>query len=377
MRILLVGNFGPDAQQSMQRYAAWLEPVLTARGYRVTVLRPRPFFARLTSRPALQKYLGYLDKFVLFPPHLRRLAKKHDLVHVLDHSNSMYLRMVRGTPCLVTCHDLLAVRAARGEFSDSPTRKTSGRLLQKWILSGLRTAPNVLCVSSKTASDLKVLASETGRRTRVIYNPLNWDYGPGAPLPEALLSRLGLRSGEPYLLHVGGSGWYKNRTGVLNIYARLIAKAEFSGVRLVMAGAPWSATMRELAEELELGDRAIEAAGPTNEELLALYGNALALLFPSLEEGFGWPVLEAQACGCPVITSARAPMTEVAGEAAIFVDPTDPQAAGTAIAEGLQRREWLRAAGFRNMKRFDEAELAGQYCAFYEDILKDASSPVR
>jgi len=359
----------------MLRYAVWLERTLKARGHQVTVTGPRAFFSRLAWSLGLKKYSGYLDKFLLFPSRLRRLARSHDLVHVLDHSNSMYLRTVRRKPNLITCHDVLAIRAARGEFPEAHTG-WSGRLLQRWILSGLRGARHVLCVSGKTAGDLKTLIEASGEagtknaELRVIYNALNWDYRPSATLPEDLTSRLGLRPGERYFLHVGGNQWYKNRAGVLRIFAQLAEMDEFSTARLVMAGKPLTAELREAIREERLEDRVIEAAGATNEELQALYGNALALLFPSLEEGFGWPILEAQACGCVVVATLRPPMTEVAGEAAIFIDPADPQAAATAIAMGFQGRELLCAAGFKNLKRFGEEAIADQYCAFYEAILR-------
>jgi glycosyltransferase involved in cell wall biosynthesis len=376
MRILVVGNYELDAQESMQRYATWLERTLEGRGHRVTVANPRPFFSRLARRRGLVKYLGYLDKFLLFPPRLRQLAKAHDLVHIADHSNSMYLRTVRGKPNLITCHDLLAIRAARGEFPQSPTG-WSGRLLQRWILSGLRAARNVLCNSAKTANDLKALTGETGAEVRVVPLSLNWSYRPGATLPSDLVSRLGLRPGQPYLLHVGGNFWYKNRAGVLHIFARLAAMEEFSTAVLVVAGKPLTAETISLIREERLGERVIEAGSVTNEELQALYGNALALLFPSLEEGFGWPILEAQACGCPVITTCRPPMSEVAGEAAIFIDPANPQTAATAIVEGLQDRERLRTAGFLNLVRFDNEAIADKYCNFYEAILGDRPASAR
>jgi len=373
MRVLLVGNYEPSGSQSMQHYGAWLERILKARGLQVTILKPLPFFCRLTRRPSLIKYLGYLDQYVVFPPRLRREARAYDLVHVLDHSNSMYLRSVRGRPNLITCHDVLAIRAARGEFPESPTG-WSGRLLQRWILSGLRAARHVACDSQKTASDLKVLTGETGSDLRVVHLAVNWDYRPGASLPGDLADRFRLNAGRCYFLHVGGNQWYKNRVGVLRIFSRLAVMEGFSSTVLVLAGKPWTSEMRSVIREERLEERVVEAANVTNEELQALYGNALALLFPSLEEGFGWPILEAQACGCPVITTGRPPMSEVAGEAAIFVDPADPQAAAEAIAAGLKSCERLRAAGFRNLERFDADEIADQYCAFYKAILTDETS---
>lgn len=376
MRFLLVGNFRSDTQQSMLRYGAWLERSLAARGHQVKLVAPRPFFARLSHNSVWSKYLGYVDKFVLFPPRLRRMAKGFDLVHVLDHSNSMYLRAVRGTPSLITCHDVMAIRSARGEIAATRTR-WSGRIYQRWILSGLRGARHVLCVSSKTASDLRVLTGENGAEVRVVSSPLNWGYRPSTTIPADLAARLGFRPGQPFLLHVGGNQWYKNRLGVLRLYARMVAMPEFSDSRLVLAGKPWSTAMRELIRADQIGDRVIELVGVTNEDLQALYSNALALLFPSLEEGFGWPILEAQACGCPVITTGRPPMTEVAGEAAIFIDPADPEAAARTIAAGLQNREQLIASGFRNQERFNEEKIVDQYCAYYAEILGRASAPIR
>jgi glycosyltransferase involved in cell wall biosynthesis len=367
MRILLVANYEPDGQQSMRRYAAWLERVLSEHGHKVTVARPQPFFSRLSSHSALSKYLGYLDKFVLFPPRLRRMARGQDIVHVLDHSNSVYLRPLRELPNLITCHDVLAIRSARGDFPDYPTGWT-GRQLQKWILSGLRRARHIVCVSAKTAADLKALIGESGAEVRVIPNALNWNYSPDAVMPERLSERLRLKPGEPYLLHVGGNQWYKNRAGAVRIFRKLIGHSEFAGAKLILAGKPWTPSLQAVVRREGLADRVIEARELSNEDLQALYGHAIALLYPSLEEGFGWPIIEAQACGCPVITTCRPPMSEVAGDAAIPIDPADPETAAEIIVAGLTRRDEPRTAGFRNVERYKESTIAPQYCALYEEI---------
>lgn len=367
MRILLVANYEPDGQQSMRRYADWLERVLIERGHGVTVARPRPSFSRLTRHPGLSKYLGYLDKFVLFPPRLRRLAREYDLVHVIDHSSSMYLGAVRSSPNLITCHDVLAIRSARGDFPDFPTG-WSGRLLQKWILSGLRRARNIVCVSKKTAADLIALTGESGAKPRVIPNALTWSYSPSEAMPESLKERLGLKPGEPFFLHVGGNQWYKNRAGAVRIFAQLARQTEFASAKLILAGKTWTSALRNAVREAGLADRVVEAEELSNEDLRALYSHAIALLYPSLEEGFGWPIVEAQACGCPVIATNRPPMSEVAGDAAIPIDPSDPAAAAEIIVAGLKHRDELRAAGFRNVARYNEADIVRRYCAVYEEL---------
>jgi len=377
MRILLVGNFEPDRQQSMQRYAGWLLAALRARGVTAILIRPVALFSRLGKGPlgrgAIFKYLGYLDKYLVFPRQLRAAARQFDLVHICDHSNSMYLNAAAGVPAVITCHDVLAIRAAQGEFAATRTG-WAGRRLQAWILRGLRSAKNVICVSHKTADDLARLTGEVGvaqagTRIEVILNPLNWHYQPQPDMQEELRDRLGLPEGQKYFLHVGGNQWYKNRTAVVRIFAELAGMAEFEAAKLVMAGKPLPPSLRELIAQLGLTDRVIEALDTANEELEALYSSALALVFPSLEEGFGWPIAEAQACGCPVAVTNRPPMTEVAGDAAIFIDPEDPAGAAQLVRDGLARREELRQAGFLNVARFDEAKIADAYCAAYASML--------
>ncbi len=390
MRILLVANYEPDAQQSMQRYANWLEQALTRRGHTVLVTRPTPFFSRLTFGKfnTIRKYLGYLDKFFLFPPKLRILAFSFDLIHVVDHSNSMYLKAAGSRPALITCHDLLAVRAAFGEF---PQAKTgwSGRILQRWILNGLVHAHNVACVSEKTAHDLVTLINNAAKASsskniRVIFNALNWPFQPSAAKPQFdgagrnALSALNI--GAPYLLHVGGNQWYKNRLGAIKIYAELRNYPAFENVRLIMAGKTWTRAMREFVSEQNLDEWVIELGAMSSEELQSLYSHALALLFPSLEEGFGWPIVEAQACGCPVITTARPPMNEVAGagdhydrQAAILVDPVNPAEAAALIDKGLRNREALIIAGLKNILRFNESEIVSAYCDFYSSIISSGN----
>lgn len=377
MRVLLVGNYEPDQQQSMQRYAQWLRDALHSRGMTVSLIRPAAIFSKLAKgslhRAPVIKYLGYLDKFLIFPSHLRAAARQFDLVHICDHSNSMYLGSTSGVPAMITCHDVLAIRSAQGEFQIAPTAWT-GRSLQAWILRGLRRARHVICVSHKTAEDLQRLAGESGGRIAVILNALNREYKPQSDMPDVLRLRLGLAAGQVYFLHVGGNQWYKNRPGVVRIFRELARMNEFKTAKLIMAGQPFSASMRALIGQSDLTDRVIEATDTSDEELEALYSHALALVFPSLEEGFGWPIVEAQACGCPVVVTGYPPMTEVAGDAAIFIDPDEPAAAAEAVRQGIARREEFRRLGFENLARFDQGKIVDQYCEFYASVLSAGSS---
>jgi glycosyltransferase involved in cell wall biosynthesis len=198
---------------------------------------------------------------------------------------------------------------------------------------------------------------------------LNNPYRELAP-PEArvrLAQHSILTSGKSFVLHVGSNLHRKNRAGVLRIFAR--CKDHWDG-SLVFAGEPLSDALRALARELGVLERVVEVADATSELLEALYNCATALLFPSTFEGFGWPIAEAQACGCPVICTDREPMTEVAGDAALLHDLEDE--AGFAadllrLTNPAEREHW-RAKGFENAKRFSSALMIGRYCELYRSL---------
>jgi glycosyltransferase involved in cell wall biosynthesis len=370
LRIALISNYQLDRSESMLRYAWMLESGLRARGYTVTRLHPPAIFGRLPiARGRLTKWIRYIDKYLVAPPYLRWHLREADLVHVCDHSNSMYLRCAGKKPHAITCHDLLAVLSAQGRFAGENTGVT-GRLLQRWIASSLIKARYVICVSHKTHADLLELAPDMRATFKVIHHPLNWRYAPASEKRvEQTLSRLGVPREHGYLLHVGGNQWYKNRLGTMRIFAQLRNSPVFSQTRLIMAGKPWTREMVDFRKSAQLEEVIIEATDISNDDLCALYTGALAFLFPSREEGFGWPILEAQACGCPVITTDRPPMTEIAGNAAILIDSTNPEQAARTIQQAWHRRAELRAAGFENLRRFTEERAMQAYCAAYEEIV--------
>jgi glycosyltransferase involved in cell wall biosynthesis len=114
----------------------------------------------------------------------------------------------------------------------------------------------------------------------------------------------------------------------------------------------------------------------SHDTLRALYCGAGALLFPSLQEGFGWPIIEAQACGCPVFTSDLAPMNEIGGEAAGYVDPRDAAGIAAAIVSAAPRFADMRRLGLENAARYSAAEMATRYVAIYREVVAERSGAV-
>jgi glycosyltransferase involved in cell wall biosynthesis len=373
LMILLIGNYPLERQQSMERFAMMMLDGLNAAGIPAELIRPRPFLGRFRFAGGfVAKWLAYLDKFVFFRSTLARKLRDHPaLVHVCDHSNAMYARAIRDVPVVVTCHDLLAVRGAFGEGTDCPASAT-GRILQRWIVRGLESAAAVACVSRATLADAERLVRRTNGRPALELITLGLSYPYSVLSIDEVHARLGkfpaLKPDRPFVLHVGSNLRRKNREGVLRIFAR--CRNQWNAL-LVLAGDPLSPSLGSLGRELGIMDRVVEIPNADGETLEALYNRATALLFPSTFEGFGWPIAEAHACGCPVLCVDREPMIDVAGKAAL-AHPVEDEAAFAAdllrLADPGERARW-GAKALENAKRFSTARMISEYLALYRSLV--------
>ena len=370
--VLLIGNYPTDQQQSMQRFAIMMLRGLTTAGIPAELIQPQPLLGRIAfAGPFVAKWLGYLDKLVLFPRQLkRRVNGAIDLVHICDHSNAMYCAHIGERPTVVSCHDLLAVRGALGEDTDCPASAT-GKYLQRWIVSGLRKAGAVACASPATLRDAQRIVGQRNGRPQLllIHHGINYPYQrQTAERARALLAQIeDLDPARPFALHVGSNLRMKNREGVLRIFA--LTKNEWNG-QMVFAGQKLTPELRSLGKKLGVLDLVVEVAAPENELLEALYSSALVLLYPSRFEGFGWPIIEAQACGCPVICSDREPMSEVGGEAALTADVEDEAAMARALLRLTipeERARWSEKS-LRNAERFRAEDMIARYIELYRSL---------
>jgi glycosyltransferase involved in cell wall biosynthesis len=373
--VLLIANYRPDGQQSMLRSAELLERELHASGFKVRVARPEPVFGRLVAgQTGIAKWLAYLDKYLLFPFCLVWEARRFELVHIVDHSNAVYVFWLAGKKSVVTCNDLLAVRSALGEIPEQKTGLT-GRWLQKWILAGLRRANRIACISDATRRDVLRLTGKSEKEVSTIYLGLEpifeaeLDRNQSAPAngeSDSRDHRPSLHASPSYILHVGGDTWYKNRPGVLRIYQEVRRRMGGAEPDLIMVGSP-------LQPEVH-GVRYLRNV--TDAVLLNLYRQAALLLFPSFYEGFGWPVVEAHACGCPAVITGTAPLTEAAGNAAIWItNPRDIDQAADRVMEVLRadrvERQRRQKAGYENARRFSRGEMAAKYRELYASMLSE------
>jgi glycosyltransferase involved in cell wall biosynthesis len=279
-----------------------------------------------------------------------------------------------GGKWLITCHDLLAIQSALGEIPENPTGRT-GRVLQSWILSGLREAKNVACDSKHTADQVIRLAGLPVERLRVIRLGLNQ---PFARLDEVeygkILNQLFQLRGLPrparYLFHVGGNHWYKNRRGLIEIFSQVIASVP--DIQLVFAGQHLPVELTAVIEKKGLSRLVLSIGGVSHSELNALYAAAEALVFPSLVEGFGWPLIEAQASGCPVFASDRPPLNEITNDSAILINPLAVDETAQVILNFLawtpEEKAKLIEKGLANSSHFQTRRMIKDYLEFYRDI---------
>jgi glycosyltransferase involved in cell wall biosynthesis len=369
MKVLLVGNYPFDGSTSMHIWSQALLRELRQRDVDVKVISPQPRFGKIKpSVHGVGKWLGYIDRFVIFPRALRSAAAQADIVHLCDHGAAMYAPMITGKPVVVTCHDMTAVRTARGEL---PELRSSvfGKILQRWICHGLKHATRVACVSRATFDDARRILKED-ENLCVILNGLNYPFRPLVPdeVERRLAGLTFIRA--PFVLHLGSNAAYKNREGVLRAFAK--ASAE-TNLQLVIAGEALDRNLAELTRELQIEDRIVQVVKPDVALIEALYNRALCLLFPSLYEGFGWPPIEAQQCGCPVVASDIPSLAEVLGQSAILKPVEDEAGMAEAIcrlASDQEFGEQLRQSGFVNVRaRFQTARMIGEYVSLYSELV--------
>jgi glycosyltransferase involved in cell wall biosynthesis len=236
---------------------------------------------------------------------------------------------------VVTFHDLIPLKVP--EMYRARARMAARMFLH----ASVGYARRVIANSEFTRRDILEHIPGAASKVEVIPMGVSPAFRPLAPGESAGCAPLAAL--RPFLLCVGNRLLHKNYIAAVDALALL--RAEGSAIRLVVAGGRnnvyWPEVVRH-AETLGVGDALLDLGEVTDSELRCLYGHCVALLFPSLYEGFGIPILEAMACGAPVIASNRSSLPEVVGDAGFLVGPHDPASMAAAVRR-LEREPELRA----------------------------------
>lgn len=372
LTLLVVGNYPADRQQSMSRFARLL--VNFYKPYaEVDLACPSVLIAGLPGLPAMaRKYLAYIDKLLLFPLWLALHSKSYDIVHIADHSNAFYAFCCSPQRCIVTCHDLLAVRGAMGDSAVACQPSLIGIWLQRLIVTGLRRPGALVFVSQASFNDFRrLVGAPPCQRHAVIPNPLNAPFTSDLDSLDLSVEEQHMLPSAPYLLMVGSAHPRKNRLLALRLLLEMGSESPYT---VVFAGAPLASADRAFIAKYQLTSRVQAVTSPSHTLLNHLYCRAHALLFPSVAEGFGWPLLEAQACGCPVIASATTSIPEVAGDAAFYAEPHDVPTFASHVRslEDPALRARLICLGELNLRRFDVEAIS---CAYTSFVWQSAQNP--
>jgi glycosyltransferase involved in cell wall biosynthesis len=386
--VLLLSNYQPDKQFSMRRFTEQLADGLRQLDFSVEVFPVPTVIGKLGAKGSgIGKWIGYIDKYLLFPLILKwklRQLPCNSIVHIIDHSNAPYSKWLQRFPHVVTCHDLLAIRCALGDIPQHEPRWT-GKQQQAMILRGLKSSQCIASVSLATQQDVTRLVGAQPEWQHHIPNALNQRFIQEAHREsvetiDQLKPLLQLPNENRYIMHIGGEKWYKNRKSVLHIFATLAAKDP--ALHLVIVGPEFSSEALNETACTELLPRIHYFSGIEDEQLRELYRAAELLIFPSHIEGFGWPILEAQACGCAVATFRVEPMHSLNAieELAVGEDTQDNSSLNKLATAAWVYMETPAAAKTeqrKQMKHFavqytNEAS-AKAYCELYQQQLNQGT----
>lgn len=388
MKIVLFCHPSFMGSQSMPRFAGMLQQAYQARGHEVAVWSPQAIVRRHISHGPAAKWAGYVDQYILFPRQVRKnlLRQAADTLFVFcDQALGPWVPLVADRPHVIHCHDFMALRSALGEYPQNPTG-WSGRVYQHYIRRGFSRGRNFISVSRNTQRQLADFLPQTPSMSGMVHNGLNHDFAPMAEgAARAELANLPVQAPPGgMLVHVGGNTWYKNRGGVLRIYAAYCRSCP-EPLPLWMVGAAPSAALQELAQSITGKGQVHFLSGLSNRQVQAAYALARAMVFPSIAEGFGWPIAEAMACGCPVLTTGEAPMTEVGGNPACYIQVM-PHGEGIdawadAAAQSLMqlldeddaRKAARRTAGLEHVRQFSADKAIDAYEDLYREVMAQFS----
>jgi glycosyltransferase involved in cell wall biosynthesis len=289
-----------------------------------------------------------------------------DVLHMPYYS--MPLRP--GLPTVVTIHDVT--------FFTDPERysPTSARSLKSATMTAARQATRLIVPSNATRDELVRMLAMDPAKIDVAYHGVdhNLFHRPSPEQVTHVTARLGLR-GKPYVAFLGSLTPRKNAPAVVRGWSRAVADMENPPALVLGGGGGWSEELDEAVAAVPPNLRLVRPGYLPFADLPGFLGGALVVAAPSRGEGFGLAVLEAMACGAPVLTTNRTSLPEVGGGAVAYTEPDGDSIATAlrALLDDPQRRTALGEAGYTRAKEFTWAASAAAHAASYKRAAESAS----
>ncbi|WP_080240290.1 glycosyltransferase family 4 protein [Spirosoma rigui] len=310
---------------------------------------------------------------VALPRALR--AYRIDVLHCTANTGPL----LTGVPVILTLHDLLFMQTPAGVNTATLYQRLGNRYRALLVRRLVRRCQSILTISQFAAQQISRELNLPAERIRVLYNGVSTRFCEAIPAGQLTRVQQTYQLPPRYFFFLGSTDPRKNSVNVLNAFIRY--GATDPDIQLIVSGKQPSYLKRLLsADEFAFVETRCRFIGYVpDDDLPALYTLAETFLFPSLSEGFGLPILEAMACGTPVITGTLTSMPEVAGNAAVLVDATQPQR----IANAMQRlsqdtvlRQMLIRNGKERVTQFSWMRTAEQLLAIYKTFAPDTVQPV-
>ena len=377
-KIVLVGNYSKQNQESMDRFLNILAIGLLQNKIEYKIWTPITllgyFFSNTNS--GFGKWFAYFDKFIITPIVfaikllINKFQKAKIVYHICDHSNAVYVPLSPKKKLIITCHDVLAIRGALG-FNDAYCKSSGfGKKLQNNILKNLSKNIRIAFVSDNTFKQFREIAFQLfPENYRTILNGLNANFNKlSLQEIDQLKSKYTNFPSSHFLLHVGSNLERKNRKLLLNMLYEL--KDNYTGI-ICFAGQKPSEEIFSLASQLNLLKRIFFIEKPNHELLNLLYNTCDTFVFPSFSEGFGWPVIEAQICGAPVICSNIKPLSQIGGKGVLTANPANAIEFSEQflLLKNTILKEKLVQFGIENAQQFSAKQMIENYIGFYKSIL--------
>jgi glycosyltransferase involved in cell wall biosynthesis len=387
IRVAVCPDFREERWPSMDRVADELLRAL-AREYRgtvaaVSVVPPFRYRAmRVSSGHLASNADRGMNRLFDYPAHVGRLVHDFDLFHVMDHSYAQLVHRLPADRTIVTCHDLDTFRSVLDPGAEP--RSLAFRVMTRHILNGLRRAAYVTCDTAVVRDELVDWGVVQPERVVVVPVGVSAAFteegsARGQAQAEQLVPTL---PGSVDLLHVGSVADRKRLDVLIGCCAEL--RRQVPGLRLVRVGGRLSDDQAALAQSLGCTDVIVSVPAVDDETLAALYRRAAVVLLPSEREGFGLPVIEALACGTPVVASNLPVLREVGGRAAEYCPVGDvPAWVRSTLALLDERRtapdRWTarRAQGTFWAGRYSWSRFADRMAALYLELAGAEESGAR
>jgi glycosyltransferase involved in cell wall biosynthesis len=232
-----------------------------------------------------------------------------------------------------------------------------------------RAAKAIIINSQSLRSEIEQYLNVDARKLKLIYEAVDHDLFKPGDVGEARATVASYGVTKPFALFVSSLWPYKNCDGLLRAWS--LARRELGECQLAIVGPgrdeKYVARLHSLAAELGISADVVFVGGVPLEETVRFYRAADVFVYPSLNETFGLPILEAMACGCPVVTSNTSAMPETAGGAAVLADPKDPASIARAIVDAIGR-DPLREAGLRRAGQFTWGATAASTLDVYREV---------